>query len=199
MIERNNTGATLDRIFEEVYNMMSEASRIPLTDKIIIEESDLAGALDELKAAIPKEVGRAVNVIEEQNAIVNKAYEEAERIVQMAKTEAERIVGAANAEAERLVQQEEIVKQANEVAEDIKTVALRYQEEVKQEADDYAELVKQNSLQYVDDMFAYLGGNLQSALQSLTETRDGIMQERQKLQERANNELVVQEDDEIIE
>ena len=55
MIDRS-TSATLDRIFDEMYNLISEANRIPLTDKIIIEESDLAGILDDLKEAIPKEV-----------------------------------------------------------------------------------------------------------------------------------------------
>ena len=181
MIERNNTNVALDRIFEEMYNMISEASRIPLTDKIIIEESDLANVLDDLKEAIPKEVKSASQVLEEQKTIVNNAYAEADRIVQQAKAEAERIVAIANAEAERTVQEEEIVKQANAVAEDIKTNALRYQDEVKRDADDYAERIKQDSLQYADDMLAYLGGNLQSALQGLADNRSSINAERQNL------------------
>lgn len=181
MIERNNTNVALDRIFEEMYNMISEASRIPLTDKIIIEESDLANVLDDLKEAIPKEVKSASQVLEEQKTIVNKAYEEADRIVQQAKSEAERIVGLASAEADRKVQEEEIVKQANAVAEDIKANALRYQDEVKRDADDYAERVKQDSLQYADDMLAYLGSNLQSALQGLADNRGSINEERKNL------------------
>lgn len=181
MIERNNTNVALDRIFEEMYTMISEASRIPLTDKIIIEESDLANVIDDLKEAIPKEVKSASQVLEEQKSIVNKAYEEADRIVQQAKSEAERIVGIATAEADRKVQEEEIVKQANAVAEDIKANALRYQDEVKRDADDYAERVKQDSLQYADDMLAYLGSNLQSALQGLADNRSSINEERKNL------------------
>ena len=61
MIDRS-TSATLDRIFDEMYNLISEANRIPLTDKIIIEESDLAGILDDLKEAIPKEVKSATSL-----------------------------------------------------------------------------------------------------------------------------------------
>lgn len=183
MIERNNTSVTLDRIFEDIYNLVTEANRIPLTDKVIIEANDLADALDELKAAIPKEVRNASQVLEEQKSIVNKAYEEADRIVQQAKSEAERIVGVANAEADRILQDEEIVKQANAVAEDIKANALRYQEEVKREADEYALHVKQDSLQYADDMLAYLGNNLQSALQGLTDNRGSILAELNNLQD----------------
>ena len=67
MIDRS-TSATLDRIFDEMYNLISEANRIPLTDKIIIEESDLAGILDDLKEAIPKEVKSATRLLEEQKA-----------------------------------------------------------------------------------------------------------------------------------
>lgn len=191
MIERNNTSATLERIFDEIYNMVNEASHIPLTDKVVIEANDLADALDELKAAIPKEVRNASQVLEEQKSIVNKAYEEADRIVQQAKDEAERIVGVANAEADRILQEEEIVKQANVVAEDIKANALRYQEEVKREADDYAERVKQDSLQYADDMLAYLAGNLQSALQGLSDNRESIIAEKKNLQERPHQSVAV--------
>lgn len=189
MIERNNTNVALDRIFEEAYEMLASARRLPLVDKVIIEENDFISILDDLKEAIPKEVRSASQVLEEQKSIVNKAYEEADRIVQQAKSEAERIVGVANAEADRKIQQEEIVKQANAVAEDIKANALRYQEEVKQEADEYAERVKQESLQYADDMLAYLGSNLQSALQGLADNRGSIMEERRNLESRKQNLL----------
>ncbi len=189
MLERNNTNMTLDRIFEEIFNMISEASRIPLTDKIIIEENDLVGALDDLKDAIPKEVSNASHVLEEQKNIVNKAYEEADKIVQQAKDEAERIIGRATAEADTKIQEEEIVKQAAIVAEDLKADALHYQEEIKREADDYAIRVKHDSLQYADDMLAYLANNLQSALQGLTDNRGSINEERDNLQSQINSLL----------
>ena len=111
MIDKS-TSAALDRIFDEMYNLISAASRIPLTDKIIVEESDLAEILDDLKEAIPREVKSAAKLLEEQKAIINKAHEDADNIVVQAKTEAERIVEIAKAEAERLVRQEEVVQQA---------------------------------------------------------------------------------------
>ena len=147
MIDRS-TSATLDRIFDEMYNLISEANRIPLTDKIIIEESDLAGILDDLKEAIPKEVKSATRLLEEQKAIVTKAHEEADNIVLQAKTEADRILELAKSESERLMRQEEISKQAEAFAEDVKSTALRNQQEMKDEADAYVERVKHDVLQY---------------------------------------------------
>lgn len=197
MIERSNTNVALDRIFEEVYNMIAEAKRVPFTERIILDESDLANILDDLKEAIPREIKSATQVLEEQKSIVNKAYADADRIVQQARDEAERIVGSARAEADAMVQQEEIVKQANAVAEELKTNALRYQEETKLEADNYAMRVKHDSLQYADDMLAYLGGNMQSALQGLADNRDNIRAEIANiLQEEPETKAAAEQDEE---
>ncbi len=181
MIERNNTNVALDRIFEEVYTMIAEARGVPFTEKIMLDEGDLANLIDDLKDAIPREIKSATQVLEEQKSIVNRAYAEADRIVQQAKDEGARIVAAAQAEADAKLQQEEIVKQANAVAEEIKNNALRYQEETREAADDYAMRVKQDSLQYADDMLAYLGANLQSALQGMADNRNNISSEMRVL------------------
>ena len=181
MIERNNTSVTLDRIFEDIYNLVTEANRIPLTDKVIIEANDLADALDELKAAIPKEVRNASQVLEEQKSIVNKAYEDADRIVEQAKAEAERIVAIAEAEAERMIKQEEIVKEASAIAEEIKANALRYQEEVKAEAEDFANVTKLEALQYVDNMLDFFETRFSEDLKTLATNRDSVLFEIQKL------------------
>ena len=181
MIERNNTSVTLDRIFEDIYNLVTEANRIPLTDKVIIEANDLADALDELKAAIPKEVRNASQVLEEQKSIVNKAYEDADRIVEQANAEAERIVAIAEAEAERMIKQEEIVKEASAIAEEIKANALRYQEEVKAEAEDFANVTKLEALQYVDNMLEFFETRFSEDLKTLATNRDSVLFEIQKL------------------
>lgn len=194
MIERNNTNVALDRIFEEVYTMMAEAKRLPLTEKILLDESDLTNVLDDLKEAIPKEIKSATQVLEEQKSIVSNAYAEAERIVQQAKAEAERIVAMAQQEADAKVQEEEIVRQANAVADDIKANALRYQEEIKTAAEDYALRVKHDSLQYADDMLEYLGGSLHSALQGLEDNRSSIREEMRKLTSGSHEEPAEEEE-----
>lgn len=199
MIDRS-TSATLDRIFDEMYNLISEASRIPLTDKIIIEESDLASILDDLKEAIPKEVKSATRLLEEQKAIVVKAQEEADNIVLQAKTEADRILELAKSESERLMRKEEISKQAEAFAEDVKSTALRNQQQMKEEAEAYAEHIKHDVLQYADDMLGYLGGSLQSALQAVADNRASVNAERDNiLSERAQHDedmLTIDDEDE---
>ena len=182
MIERNKTNVALDGLFDEFLDLVSNARRVPLMDKIMLDENDLLNIIDDLKEAIPREIKSANQVLEEQKNIVDKAYADADRIVQQAKEEAERIVSVAQAEADAKVQQEEIVKQANAVAEDIKANALRYQEETKLAADDYALQVKQSSLKYADDMLEFLSGNLTSALGGLKENIQSVKEEMNNIQ-----------------
>ena len=178
MLDKMGANMNLDSIFEELYDLMQNASRIPLTDKIIIEESDLAGILDDLKEAIPKEVKSATEVLGEQKNIVAKAREEADAIVAQAKAEAERIVGLAKEEADRIVSEQEIVKQAEAVAADLKASAEREYDEKRREADEYAMQTKTDALQYSDDVLGYLAGTLESALKSVDSNRTNINDER---------------------
>ena len=182
MIERNKTNVALDGLFDEFLDLVSNARRFPLMDKIMLDENDLLNIIDDLKEAIPREIKSANQVLEEQKNIVDKAYADADRIVQQAKEEAERIVSVAQAEADAKVQQEEIVKQANAVAEDVKANALRYQEETKLAADEYALQVKQSSLKYADDMLEFLSGNLTSALGGLKENIQSVKEEMNNIQ-----------------
>ena len=183
MLERLSTNVTLDQIFDDLYNLISEANRIPLTDKIIVEESDLSAILDDLKEAIPKEVKRASEVLTESQKIMSSAKEDAAATVEKANLEAEHIITAAKEEADRLVRQEEIVRQAEMLSKDIKSSAQRYEDEVKQGADQYADQVKTDSLQYADDMLGYLGNSLQSALRAIEENRNSVNEERKGLAE----------------
>lgn len=192
MIERSNTNVALDRIFDEVYDMMNEAKRIPFSDKIMLDETDLVNVLDDLKEAIPREIKSATQVLEEQKTIVNNAYADAERIVQQAKDEAERIITAANAEAEAKLQQEEIVQQANAFAAEVKSNALRYQQETKSAADEYSLNNKRMSLQYADDMMAYLCQEMQKSLDILHENRECISAEMQNVENNVGHDKAVE-------
>ena len=192
MIERSNANVALEKLFDEVYDMMAAAKRVPFTERIMLDESDLANALDDLKDAIPKEIKTANEVLEEQKNIVSKAYAEADRIVQEAKEEAARLINVAQAEAEAKLQQEEIVKQANAVAEEVKAETAQYEaetkaaadaysEQIRREADEYAMEVKHDMLEYSDEMLSVISNTLQSAVHNIAENRENISVEMENV------------------
>ena len=192
MIERSNANVALEKLFDEVYDMMAAAKRVPFTERIMLDESDLANALDDLKDAIPKEIKTANEVLEEQKNIVSKAYADAERIVQEAKEEAARLISVAQAEAEAKLQQEEVVKQANAVAEEVKAETAQYEaetkaaadayaEQVRRDADEYALSIKNDCLDYSESMLAFIDQTLQSAVKNIEENRNNINAEKENI------------------
>lgn len=181
MIDRNSTNVALENIFEQVYAMVSQASRVPFTDTIFIDENKIVNILDELKEAIPREIKSATQVLDDKKSIVSKARQDADVILRNAKIEAENIIETARQQAEAMVQQEEIVIQANAAAEEIKTNALHYQEDVQGAADEYALRVKHDALQYADEMLAYLSDSLSSALGGMSENRVSVQNEMASL------------------
>lgn len=211
MIEHSNANVALEKLFDEVYEMIDASKKLPFMDKIMLNEDDLIGILDELKDAIPREIRTANEVLEEQKNIVNKAYEDADRIVQQAKEEAARLISVAQAEAEAKLQQEEIVKQANAVAEEVKAEVAQYEQETKAAAEAYAEQVKRDAdayalsiknecLDYSDSMLAYLDETLKSAVKNIEENRTSISNakaELDKVQPQQPQEEIVEE--EIVE
>ena len=192
MIDRNVTSATLERYFEQIYDLMEESMGVPLSEKKIVDPDALFSILDELKSRIPKEIIRAEKTEEDRDNIIKGAYEDADRIVQQARDQAARIISDAEAQAEGLINQERIVKEANALAEELKTNALRhqeevkaetlrYQDEVKAEADEFATQTKLEALQYVDNMLEFFENRFNEDLKTMATNRDSVLFEIQKI------------------
>ena len=154
----------LDKILDEMESLILEASHLPFSEKIVVVEGDLSLVMDKLREAVPLEIKRAHDLLDEQMNIIKNSRAEADRIVEQAKTEAERIIDLAKAEAERLVRSEEIVRLAEEKAQDILDNTKQYDTDMRAAADAYAEKLHRESVQYASDVFDYLEDNLQKTL-----------------------------------
>ena len=93
----------LDKILDEMESILSDGWRIPLVNKVMIDENEITMVMDKLRAAVPLEVKRAHDLLEEQKNIIDKSRAEADHIVEQAHAEGGRIVDLAKAEADRLV------------------------------------------------------------------------------------------------
>lgn len=174
MRERQGKNVTLDRIFEDVYNLITEASRIPLSNKIILNEDELSEVLERFREAIPNEVHEAGQVLDEQHNIVNRARLDAAAIVEQAENKAGRILADASAKVELMVQEEEIYKQAVEEAEAMKQQAEAYCEEQLRKNNEQVYQMKSDVLDYSEQMFSYLINQTSSALESLDACRQNV-------------------------
>lgn len=174
MRERQGKNVTLDQIFEDVYDLIKEASRIPLSNKVILNEDELSEVLERFREAIPNEVHEAGQVLDEQHNIVNRARLDAAAIVEQAENKAGRILADADAKVELMVQQEEIYKQAVEEAEAMKQQAEAYCEEQLRKNNEQVYQMKSDVLDYSEQMFSYLINQTSSALESLDACRQNV-------------------------
>lgn len=164
----------LDKILDEIESIIMEATKIPLINKILIDEGEISTAMDKLRAAVPLEVKRAHDLLEEQKDIIDKSRTEADHIVEQAKAEGDRLVELAKAEAERLVRQEEVVKAAEEKANSIIETTQQYDRDMRAAADAYADKLHKESMQYASDVFSYLEENLTRTLSAVKDNGDAL-------------------------
>jgi cell division septum initiation protein DivIVA len=164
----------LDKILDEMESILQEGFRIPLTSRLIVNENELTMVMDKLRAAVPQEIKRAHDLLEEQKSIIEKSRTEADHIVEQAHAEGNRIVDLAKAEADRLVRQEEVVKAAENKANQILAEGQQYDHDMRAAAEAYANKLHSESMQYAVDVFSYLEENLNKTLKAVQENGDAL-------------------------
>lgn len=148
----------LDNILDELDDVLSSAGSIPVLNYKLVKASDVDMILEKLRGAVPLEIKRAHDLLEEQKDIKEKAHAEADLIIEQAR-----------AEADRLVRQEEVVKAAEDKANSIIATTQQYDRDMRAAADAYADKLHSESMQYAMDVFNYLEENLNK---TLTAVRD---------------------------
>ena len=138
----------IDKLDDVVHN----ARPVPLTDQVRVDREEIYDLLDQMRATIPEEIKQARWIVKERQEMLAEA-----------KREAERIVKEANDEQLRLVSEQEVVKQAENHAEDIVEEARAREREIRLGAEDYA-----------DDILNTLEVNLEKFLAAVQRGRDRL-------------------------
>src|SRR5579875_1446326 len=115
-------------LLDELEGFFSDASRIPLTGKLVVAEEDTFAIIDRLRKTIPDALHQAQRVNRER-----------ERLLQQAREESEAVIQEARAYSEKLVRESAIVQKAQEEADRILEEARRQSREIRLGARDYAD------------------------------------------------------------
>ena len=139
-------------LIDKLDDMIHNAKPIPLTDNVRVDKEEIYDLLDQMRATIPEEIKQARWIVKERQEMLAEA-----------KREAERIVKEAHDEQLRLVSEQEVVKQAENHAEDIIEEARAREREIRLGAEDYA-----------DDILNTLEVNLETFLAAVQRGRDRL-------------------------
>ena len=162
----------VERILEELENLVLESTRVPLTKKRVIEEEPLSVLMDELRLVLPNELKHARQVLGEQ-----------QRILQEAQNEAKRIVDQAKEKADLLVREELIMQEAQEKSRNLLMKSQQEAESMRAAAESYANKLQKDATDYANEIFSYIETTLQK-------TQEVVAQGHASLQHSSRREPV---------
>ena len=130
-------------ILEQIEGLISNSSRLPLTDKVILSENEILRLIDELHSALPDELEQANWIVRERDKVMKDAQQEAERL----KVDTKEYVA-------KMADEHEITRLANEQANDIINQAKRVAKEIRSGANEYADGLLLKSQEQMDAVTA---------------------------------------------
>lgn len=90
------------RGLDQLRDMITQAKSVPMSASCVLNRADLLDLVDRIRAALPEELGRAQGLLANSDA------------------EAEAIISAARAKATRMAEEHEIVREAQEIAGELR-------------------------------------------------------------------------------
>jgi hypothetical protein len=100
----------LDRLEE----LVGVGRRMPFSTRVMVEEEEFLGLLDQIRAAVPREIRQAQRVVEERSDIITSAQQEAAKILDMARSQAEYIISEQGVVNEARQRGEELLREAEQ-------------------------------------------------------------------------------------
>jgi len=118
--------AQLDRLEDAI----SQATKVPLTGKVLIDPEDFLSLIDEMRELLPQEIRDANRVARDREHILSEAREQAESTVREAQSLAQRLTAESAVTRDAQAQADALIDQAKRVAREIRQNALEWADEL---------------------------------------------------------------------
>jgi cell division septum initiation protein DivIVA len=124
-------------LVDRLENLIASSRRVPLTNQVMIKESDMLNLIDQMRISIPEEIKQARRVIQDKERILAQAQADASLLLTKSREESERVMnreGLLRAAEER---SQVLVQEANEQAQNVVRRAEEQVDRLKTDADGY--------------------------------------------------------------
>ncbi len=138
------------RYVDDLEDIIETSSSIPLTGKIMVEKDEIMDLLESLRRDLPLELTEATQIRKDKDLIIKDAHKEGDQIIQAAKSQ-----------AERLINEDELVRQANQRAQELMDNANAESTQIRQGARDYADELLEKTQVQLSDVIKMLNENRQ--------------------------------------
>lgn len=137
-------------LLEKIEDIVEDASRIPMSGKVVIDKEEVLDIIKEIRIKLPDEIKQASWIKEER-----------QRILSESKNEASGILTEAKMKQETLIDEHSLTQMANEKARDIIDNATNSSNEIKS-----------GTIDYCDDLLKKIQMNLENIISTLDENRN---------------------------
>ena len=77
----------IDYLIDRLEALMTSGKRVPLSNKVMVDEQECLDIIDQMRAVVPEEVRAAKRTLHDRERILGDADEEARQIVEQAEQE----------------------------------------------------------------------------------------------------------------
>ena len=159
------------KLLEELENVINNASEVPFTNKKMVDKDEVERLIDAINQSLPNELESARRIVADKERIMLDAlcfykltFPGSNRIMLDAEKKAEDTVAQAKDYIARITEESELVKQAQERAN-----------EVISSANKSADELRTSSVTYATDVLKYVETNMENVLDSLKKNRQSLI------------------------
>lgn len=142
-------------LLKELEDLIMDGCGIPFVGKRAVSVDEAMRLIDEINQSLPNELAKAQSIVADADQRKLEAQKEAEKIVAQAKDYIAQIT-----------EESELVKMAQERANEIVAAA-----------EESARNMNTNALTYATDVLKYVEDNMEQTLDSLRQNRESLMQQ----------------------
>lgn len=129
------------QIIEQLQSLIINSSKIPLSNKVVIDQDQILDLFDELLRVLPDDLKDAQKVMENRQRILIEAQKQGEIVIK----EAEDAI-------ERMVNQDEITKLAKEKSDQLLNFAKQTARDIRSGANAYADEVLESAQKHLEKL-----------------------------------------------
>ena len=147
----------LHKILQDMEQHVTNASRIPLTGKVMVDGDMILEFIDKIHATLPDELKQAQQVLEQSDKLLESVETQGKRILTEARDQAAQLVAREEVYQEALRQGREIVHKAEEAAAELQRDALLWSDDILQQLENNLEKLIVSIKQNREDLRNYHG------------------------------------------
>ena len=108
----------LQYLIDRLETMVTGAKRVPISNRLMLDEQELADLIDQMRVVLPEEVRAARKVLRERDSIISEAQQQADDVLKTAHEQAEMLLDEQGLLAEAQARANQFMEQVERDAQD---------------------------------------------------------------------------------